>query len=64
MFSRFYTSSRRFSSGLSNLVLITLTTQTFGSLKDLIAAAHLWDSTVHEAINLLEVEESMYVAAV
>jgi hypothetical protein len=32
---------------------------TFGSLKDLIAAAHLWDSTVHEAINLLEVEECM-----
>ena len=49
---------------LSNLVLISLTAQTFGSLRDLIAAAHLWDSTVHEAINLLEVEESMYVAAV
>ena len=28
------------------------------------AAAHLWDSTVHEAINLLELEESMYVTSV
>ena len=45
-------------------MLISLTAQTFDSLRDLIAAAHLWDSTVHEAINLLEVEESMYVAAV
>ncbi|KAI0289581.1 hypothetical protein BC826DRAFT_1106930 [Russula brevipes] len=32
---------------------------TFGTLKDLIAAAHLWDSTVHETINLLEIEESI-----
>jgi len=38
--------------------------QTFDSLKDLIAAAHLWDSTIHEAIDLLELEESMYVADV
>jgi len=41
-----------------------LIAQTFAVLKDLIAAAHLWDSTVHEAINLLELDESMYVAAV
>jgi len=41
-----------------------LIAQTFAALKDLIAAAHLWDSTIHEAINLLELEESMYVAAV
>ncbi|KAI9453396.1 hypothetical protein BJY52DRAFT_1189618 [Lactarius psammicola] len=32
---------------------------TLGSLNDLIAAANLWDSAVHEAINLLELEESM-----
>ena len=41
--------------------LIMLTAQNYGSLRDLNAAAHLWDSTVH---NLLKVEESMYVAAV
>jgi hypothetical protein len=41
-----------------------LTAQTFAALKDLIAVAHLWDSTVHEAINLLELDESMYVPAV
>ncbi|KAH9066843.1 hypothetical protein EDB87DRAFT_1588553 [Lactarius vividus] len=34
-------------------------TPTLGSLNDLIAAANLWDSAVHEAINLLELEESM-----
>ncbi|KAH9981956.1 hypothetical protein BJV74DRAFT_887199 [Russula compacta] len=34
-------------------------TLTFAALKDLIAAAHLWDSTVHEAINLLELDETM-----
>jgi hypothetical protein len=44
--------------------VLTQTTQTFDSLKDLIAAAHLWDSTVHEAIDLLELEESMYVVAI
>ncbi|KAI0295367.1 hypothetical protein B0F90DRAFT_1150236 [Multifurca ochricompacta] len=33
-------------------------TPTLGALNDLIAAAHLWDSAVHEAINLLELEES------
>jgi hypothetical protein len=49
---------------VSPFLLITLPAQTFGSLSDLIAAANLWDSTVHEAINLLEVEESMYVTAV
>ena len=58
--SRFYPTRRRYLL-LSHLVL-TLSTQTFDSLKDLITAAHLWDSTVHEAINVLEVEESMYVA--
>jgi hypothetical protein len=41
-----------------------LIAQTLAALKDLTAAAHLWDSTVHEAINLLELEESMYVTAV
>ncbi|KAF8273139.1 hypothetical protein EI94DRAFT_1716771 [Lactarius quietus] len=35
-------------------------TPTLDSLNDLIAAANLWDSAVHEAINLLELEESMY----
>lgn len=40
------------------------TAQAFGALKDLIAAAHLWDSTVNEAINLLQLEESMCVPAV
>ncbi|KAH9074793.1 hypothetical protein EDB83DRAFT_2353366 [Lactarius deliciosus] len=34
-------------------------TPTLGSLNDLIAAANLWDSAVHEAINLLELEESI-----
>ncbi|KAH9039343.1 hypothetical protein EDB85DRAFT_2110311 [Lactarius pseudohatsudake] len=34
-------------------------TPTLSSLNDLIAAANLWDSAVHEAINLLELEESM-----
>ncbi|KAH9000479.1 hypothetical protein EDB92DRAFT_1831568 [Lactarius akahatsu] len=34
-------------------------TPTLGSLNDLIVAANLWDSAVHEAINLLELEESM-----
>ncbi|KAI0272799.1 hypothetical protein BC834DRAFT_858399 [Gloeopeniophorella convolvens] len=33
-------------------------TPTLGTLNDLIAAAHLWDSTVQEAITLLEREES------
>ena len=32
-------------------------------LNDLISAAHLWDSTVQEVINLLELEESAYVVA-
>ncbi|KAH8996175.1 hypothetical protein EDB86DRAFT_2920096 [Lactarius hatsudake] len=34
-------------------------TPTLSSLNDLIAAANLWDSAVHEAINLLELEESI-----
>lgn len=34
-------------------------TPTLGALNDLIAAANLWDSAVHEAINLLELEESI-----
>ncbi|KAI0247904.1 hypothetical protein BJV78DRAFT_1241630 [Lactifluus subvellereus] len=33
-------------------------TPTLSVLNDLISAAHLWDSTVQEAINLLELEES------
>ncbi|KAI9511412.1 hypothetical protein F5148DRAFT_1280819 [Russula earlei] len=32
---------------------------TIGALNDLVAAAHLWDSAVYEAIDLLELEESI-----
>ena len=43
---------------------VTVTAQNFGLLRDLITTPHLWDSTVHEAINFLGVKETMYVAVV
>ncbi|KAH9965598.1 hypothetical protein BGW80DRAFT_752279 [Lactifluus volemus] len=46
------------SSPVDSGYLTDFMTPTLDALNNLIAAAHLWDSTVQEAINLLEFEES------